>query len=108
MIDNENIKNLVIGGVLFVFMVLGAYFYVNRTPYVDETLLTGVVNNPSSATMEGNFIAALNSLKRLKLDDSVFRSAAWTSFADFGRTLAPQPKGRTNPFAPIGASEAAE
>ncbi len=105
MIDNENVKNLVIGAVAFVVIVLGAYFYMNRQPLVDESLLTGVTNNPSAATIEGNFITALNSLKRLKLNDSLFRNAAWTTLVDFGRTLAPQPAGRSNPFAPIGTSE---
>lgn len=44
----------------------------------------------------------LNRLTALKLDRSFFDSPLFRSLQDFGVEVVPEPKGRPNPFAPIG------
>ena len=105
--DTGNIKNLLISGVVVMVVGVFAFFYISRDTYVEDPLLTGVTTGEESVSVDGSFLSALNSLRRIKLDDSVFQTKAWGTLTDFGRTLAPQPYGRPNPFAPVGGNEAA-
>jgi hypothetical protein len=100
--ENSNLKNLIIATVVVVLTIVFGYMYINKDTTIPENeLLTTVSANTNTAMLEGNFLLALNSLKRLKIDDSIFSSPLWGSLTDFGRTLAPQPAGRENPFAPV-------
>jgi hypothetical protein len=101
---NENLKNIIIGAVVVLVIGGAAYFYMTREPYIEEPLLTGVQTASSAVSLDGSFISALSSLRRLRLDDSIFKNPAWDTLTDFGKTLAPQPYGRPNPFAPINGS----
>ena len=94
-------KNLIIVVVLIVLVAVAAYFYVGRDQSGD-TLLVGVQGeNPA---VDGDLLSALRELKKLKLDQEIFKNPAWLSLSDFSQTLAPQEKGRINPFAPFSST----
>jgi hypothetical protein len=101
--ETGNKKNLIIVAVIILGLGAAVYFYISRDRTSDE-LLTGVPAGTALATVDGTLLSALRELKKLKLDDSIFKNPIWLSLSDFGRTLAPQPSGRPNPFAPLGAN----
>lgn len=51
-------------------------------------------------------LSLLLTLKSLDLKEDIFADPAFRRLEDFSLELAPQPVGRSNPFAPFGASEA--
>lgn len=59
---------------------------------------------PSSAALGEDLLTALALLKTISLDTSVFTDPVFESLSDWGKAIPPQPAGRRNPFAPLGAS----
>lgn len=103
--DKKN-TNLVIVGIVILAVAVACYFYVTRDQSPTD-LLTGETAGVA-LSVDGDLISALSSLRRLKMDDSIFANPVWLSLTDFGQTLSPQPSGRPNPFAPFeGAATAA-
>ncbi|MEN9621944.1 MAG: hypothetical protein RLZZ67_378 [Candidatus Parcubacteria bacterium] len=93
-------SNVFIVLAIFVAIGIAGYFYIVRDQSSEDLLVSSVMD-ARSTPVDSNFLAALNELKRLKLDDSLFKSPLWTSLVDFGKELAPQEKFRSNPFAPL-------
>lgn len=63
------------------------------------------LNGDSPEAQSGReILAILLNLKSLKLDASIFNSPVFQSLADFGQSIPERPRGRDNPFAPIGAA----
>lgn len=50
----------------------------------------------------GDLIALLLELRSITLDTSVLSNPTFLTLQDFSVSLAPEPVGRPNPFAPIG------
>lgn len=99
--DLGNMKNLIISGAVVLVTVAALFMYINREPYVEESLLTSVTSDANPTTLDGSFISALNSLRGLQLNDAVFRNTVWANLTDFSQVIEPQPSGRPNPFAPV-------
>jgi hypothetical protein len=95
-------KNLIIAGIAIVILGVAAYMYAGRDQSGD-TLLSSQ-SSSSASGVDDTFLTSLRTLQRLKLDNSLFSSPVWLSLVDFGKTLAQQPAGRPNPFAPLDAS----
>lgn len=77
------------------------------TPGSTETLgdVSGVSAGVSAE--EGRaMLALLNDLKSIRLDETFFADTVFSSLTDWSVELAPEPKGRPNPFAPIGQDAA--
>ncbi len=75
--------------------------FISNAPSQSGVTATGFLDNPS--LVQGReFLAALSNLKSLKLDDKIFSSPDFLSLQDFTSVIEPQPKGRINPFAPVG------
>ena len=87
---------LVVAGVGFF-----GYNYLSRTDTTSDTLLQQTSTNNTSS-MGAEVLTALNQLRTLKLDDSVFKDKTFMSLQDFSKPLDAEPIGRTNPFSPIG------
>jgi hypothetical protein len=72
---------------------------------------TAVTTTADAATMNQNaqnasrdFLALLLNIRSIKLDDSLFTSAAFNALTDLSRPITPDTDpGRDNPFAPIGS-----
>lgn len=93
------IKSLVIAvGILAAVGFLG-YLYLSREAVVEESLL--IVEAPDSGAVDGDLLRALQELRTIKLDTTIFENSVFRSFYDFGTQIAPQDKGRPNPFAPV-------
>jgi hypothetical protein len=95
--EKGNLKNIIIIAAIILAIGFAGYFYATRDQSSDD-LLTGEMAGAASA-VDGDLISALASLRRLRLDDSIFKSPTWTTLTDFGQTLSPLPSGRPNPFA---------
>jgi hypothetical protein len=94
-------KSLIIG-VVGVIVLFGMYFkfFRNTTP------TTALVSDSSIADSGASeLVSLLLELRSLKLDPAIFSSQAFQALKDFSVELVPEPTGRRNPFAPIGASE---
>jgi len=99
----NTIKNLVIAiGVLAALGVVG-YMYITRDASVDADLLV-VESADQSVGVDGDLLRALQELRTIKLDTTIFNDQVFRSFIDFGTVLTPQQTGRDNPFAPISGS----
>lgn len=58
----------------------------------------------ADAVVGQDLLAALALLKTIQLDTSVFTDPLFKSLSDWGKAIPPQPVGRRNPFAPLGAA----
>jgi len=99
----KNNKNVIIIIVIIIVIIGACYMYATRDRTPDD-LLVGV---PAGAgiTVDTDLISALSALRKLRLDDTIFKKKSWLSMQDFGRILDPQPWGRPNPFAPLPGEE---
>jgi hypothetical protein len=88
---------------IIVIAILGffGYTYFGGKPKTDNTL----VSNKSASTKVGSeLLAALATLDTLKMDTEFFKDATFKRLINFSKDIPMQPKGRSNPFAPIGGS----
>ena len=109
--NSNKALNITIVIFLVVFGVVG-YLFLNREKAPESNLKSEVAVSPSGepvsqALNQSNkqFLDNLSNLKAVTLDDSIFSDPAFVSLTDFGLTLAPEPKGRDNPFAPLETDE---
>lgn len=83
-----------------------AYYLIQPEPESQLGLapagFAGAGGVSDSALRNQEFIDLLRDLKQTNIERSFFDTTLFQSLREFGRPLAPQPKGRTNPFAPLG------
>jgi hypothetical protein len=93
-------KNIFLFILLFVIIAAGYAYFSGG----DEGDIL-VSSNPSGTVTEaGRELLQLGAtLRAIELDDSIFSDPAFQSLEDFGQELTPEPVGRQNPFAPLGA-----
>jgi hypothetical protein len=85
------------------------YFFVIKKPSDESSLTssapadTGVSTSGQNIEVDQNFIADLQSVKSIRLDDAIFSDPAFATLRDSSIILIPDgTEGRPNPFAPIG------
>ncbi len=61
---------------------------------------TRAISQASRDTQD--FLRALQQLRGLQLDNTLFTDPRFQSFIDYRQAIVPEPVGRPNPFAPIG------
>ena len=86
---------LVIAGVGFF-----GYSYLTRTSTTGDLMVTQ--DTTDTTRMGAEVLSALNQLRTLKLDNSIFKDKTFMSLKDFSKPLNSEPVGRVNPFSPIG------
>ena len=97
-------KTVIIIAVIIIVAFIGySYFFTGNTNA--PALASEDVTNQNAA-VDADLISLLLTLKGINLDDSIFGDPAFQSLTDFGKDLIPEPVGRSNPFAPIGAVQA--
>jgi hypothetical protein len=79
------------------FFAYSYFFAGERQPILSEQ--APAVGTP----VDQDLIALLLQLKSIRLDTAIFNDPAFRSLQDFSQALVPEPIGRTNPFAPLGA-----
>ena len=67
-----------------------------------ETLVSAGAIDPLVAERSDEILDLLRDLKRLSFDETLFSDPRFRNLVDFGVELLPEPKGRRNPFAPLG------
>lgn len=94
--------------IIIVLVVAGigffGYNYLNQTNVQTDVLVQQ--NSADTSKMGAEVLSALNQLKTLRLDESVFKDKAFMSLRDFSKPLTSEPVGRVNPFSPIGVENA--
>ncbi|HVT74859.1 MAG TPA: hypothetical protein VHD69_00325 [Candidatus Paceibacterota bacterium] len=101
--ERSNLRNIIIAAALIIAVGVAGYLYTTRDRSADELLVEDFIAT-STNSVDSDLLATLRQLRKLKLDDSIFTSAAWLSLTDFGKVIPPQQPGRSNPFAPLDAS----
>ncbi len=89
-----------IGFVILVALLFAGYQFF----FAGETGSVVSVSETSMATPDQDLVALLFELRSIRLDSALFENPLFTSLQDFGQDLVPEPIGRENPFAPLGAS----
>jgi hypothetical protein len=103
--ESSTIKNLIIAVIVILALGFACFMYLTRTKDVSTGLLVGVP--AGAATIDGDLISALSSLRNLKIETSFISDRAsnlyfaWQSLVDFSKELVPQKYGRPNPFEPF-------
>jgi hypothetical protein len=92
---------LTVAGALGVLALVFTFFGGSE---VTELISTGP-KDPVVAAQSAEILALLNDLKRLSFDEALFNDPRFQSLVDFSVEIAPQPKGRRNPFLPLGVTE---
>ena len=62
-----------------------------------------VTQSGETASIGSEVLSALNQLRQLNLDSSIFSDQTFQSLKDFSRAIPQQSIGRHNPFAPAGS-----
>ena len=78
------------------------YFFkpeINVDPVTSEG-----TSRAGELAIDKEILTLLGDLNSLVLDGSIFNSNAFKSLQDFSLPVEDEPKGRTNPFAPIGVN----
>lgn len=97
-------KKRILVAVLAVFTVFMLASASQKETQAQEPM---VVPDTVSSGGEGNqkgreILTLLADLKKITLDESVFSDPVFRSLKDISVELIPEPKGRPNPFAPLG------
>lgn len=73
------------------------YFFSGSDDILEES------STQNQAVIEGQeFLARIQELRELELDDSVFADLRFRTLIDYRQPLIPEPYGRTNPFESTG------
>ncbi len=114
---NSVIKTILILAVITGLAMAGYMFFFKKDIPLSEigglATVAGTAVNTGADDLEMNqnaqeasrdFLALLLNIRSIKLDDSLFSSAAFSALSDLSRPINPDTDpGRQNPFAPIGA-----
>ena len=85
------------------FVIYGIFF--KKEPE-DEFALSVTAKNQTQTQVGAQILSALATLETLKLDIEFFNDPIFKGLKNFNKEPVPQPKGRNNPFAPIGTTGA--
>ena len=98
------LKNKKIFGIGVLLVLAALVYYVWSSAGGATASLTESGSETSPISQE--ILSTLNSLHTIKLDanKSIFTDPVLVSLTDYSVALPPQPSGRRNPFAPVGAS----
>ena len=91
---------------VFILILIAAlvYYFFFREPSPTNDVLTEVGSAEEDSIIGRDLLVLLAELKATHLDLSIFDSEAFGSLVDFGVIIDKQPKGRDNPFAPVGGA----
>lgn len=106
-LQNKKVLGLIAAFTLAVgaFLVLGGSAGAPAVSSSPATPYLSVAPGVQADVIVGqDLLAALALLKTIQLDTSVFADPIFKSLSDWGKTIPPQPVGRRNPFAPLGAA----
>lgn len=91
-----------------VLLLLASFFAYDRlvarnVRAADSNLVSSADQVEPKSPFNPEQMAMLGRIEGLKIDGSIFQDQSFKSLKDLTVELAPQPVGRPNPFAPLGA-----
>ena len=97
----QNKKIVVIIVMIIIAFIAYVYFFGkdNNTQLITSNLNVSQTNKLNAGK---EIVVLLSDLKSLQLNDDIFKNKEFKSLEDFSLPIANEPKGRNNPFAPIG------
>lgn len=96
-------KNIVIGIVVVLVLFIGYSFVKpDASDPTTPTVSSSVAAPTGDLTASRDIIALLVDLRAIKIQPDFFSDPALRSLEDFSVPLVDEPRGRANPFAPIG------
>lgn len=96
---SNNTKIIVIGAVIiFTYATL----FRTDTQAQEDPLVAPEVQLSPQISKGSEILALLADLENIRLDEGIFSNPMFQELQDFSRELNPEPKGRSNPFAPLG------
>ena len=99
-------RNIIMIAVICVATLVAGYFLSGQIGGGSTSASLTATPVAQSGQVGSDLVVALQRLKSVTLDASIFSDAAFQSLTDFGVTIPPQQLGRPNPFAPIATSSA--
>jgi hypothetical protein len=85
--------------VLALFVLYSIFFKKSPEPALTQASAAG------TTAADEELIALLNQVKGIDLNSAIFSNELFLSLTNYSVELVPEPKGRTNPFAPIGIGD---
>lgn len=106
-------KLLVLG--VAVIAAAALWYGMSQSSAPDTTIITssaeGTSNTPGGVVTPGpvdkdtqQILEILLALRAVKLDETLFSNQAFISLKDYSTQIVPEPVGRPDPFAPLGAA----
>jgi hypothetical protein len=85
---------------LVVLLLLGflGYKLFVQAPVVDQTVAASETD-----TVGQDILVLVGKLNALSIDQNILSSSMFINLIDFTQTIFPEPRGRMNPFAPVGS-----
>lgn len=94
-------KNMLLVVGLIIVVIAGYFTFFKKSDPANELTSVQASNVPAVGQ---ELIIELNRLKSLRaVGKEIFSDSIFVSLKDFTQKINPQPYGRSNPFAPIGA-----
>lgn len=101
--ESTNTKKIIIAVVLVALVAFAIYFFAFRSS--DTEITFDEFGNPVQAQVVGqDLLDLLSELQSVSLNAAIFNSQLFRNLNDFGIELRDEPRGRTDPFEPIGGS----
>ena len=98
---SQRTKNIALAAIL-VALVFIVYSLFLKKDGGDELLVSQSAKEAAGGTgVVSEFLIFLQTLNRLRLDTSIFNDAVYNKLRDESVDIVGQPRGRTNPFAPL-------
>lgn len=99
--DLKDRKTQVTIGVVAILLAFGGwYFFGGKSE--PEAYLMEIAEDPVESIIGRELLSALEKMRSVKLDVSLFDDSAYKSLQDTTVEIPKQPIGRRNPFAPFG------
>lgn len=99
--QSKSIK-IIVGALILALLVFIGFKYLNTSEEVSNPDDVLGVTGQTEVVVGKDIIIKLTLLNLIHLDDSIFKSDMYNSLRDFTLEVVSEPKGRSNPFAPIG------
>lgn len=104
---NKTLKTAIILGASALILFFMYAFFLNPSPSAGDAVTGGLVTVPVAGAADASsadIVSLLAAMQKINLDRSLFASQLYQSLHDFGVTISPEPYGKDDPFADIGAT----
>jgi len=101
-------KKILSGIIILIFGFIAYSVFLKPDVSTTADLVTGTSVSNQQLVTGKEILALLVDLKSIQLQSDIFRDKAFRSLDDFSIPISPEPQGRTNPFAPVGADSIVE